>query len=149
MYTKPLAPSLFDKQTADGIILQSSPSSCVAASAANILKIYGMDTSEKELAALFGTTLMTGTTAAQLVYGMRRIGFEAVMKYIENADISAIEAPAVLFVAYGSTENHAVALLKYSENDIEVADPLSGRKHLSQEQLGKIWHGRALELRKM
>jgi len=145
VYTKPLAEDLYEKKTSDGAILQSSFSSCVAASAANILSVYGRPRTEKEVATLLGTTLVTGTTAAQLVYGMGRIEVLCRMVAIPEADIDKVNVPAILFVDYVDSEDHAVALLAISPDGVELVDPLFGRKFLSHGELRKLWHGRAVE----
>ncbi|MCI5124869.1 MAG: hypothetical protein D3925_10430 [Candidatus Electrothrix sp. AR5] len=147
-FTRPLAPHLYEKLTNDGIILQSSPSSCVPASAANILNIFGRDVSEPEMAALFGTTLMSGTSVAQLIYGLEKINIKSSRKYIKEADLSKIKAPAVLFVDVGKPENHAVVLLGYTQDKVNIIDPLIGKKNFTLEELQHIWHGRAVELQK-
>ncbi|CAK8720903.1 hypothetical protein GCAAIG_10455 [Candidatus Electronema halotolerans] len=143
--TRPLAPQLTRQENRDGIIMQSSPSSCVPASAANLLRLYGMERSEPELAALFGSTLLSGTSAAQLIYGMRQLGIHGQRRYAPDRDISKIKAPAMLFVDYAGTENHAVALLRADQESVELADPLVGRKRITPKELRKVWHGRAVE----
>ena len=145
VYTKPLAEDLYEKKTSDGAILQSSFSSCVAASAANILCVYDRPRTEKEVATLLGTTLVTGTTAAQLVHGMGKIDVLCRMVAIPGAEIDKVNVPAILFVDYVDSEDHAVALLGISPDGVELVDPLFGRKFLSSDELRKIWHGRAVE----
>jgi hypothetical protein len=68
-WTRPIAPSLEARVSPDGVILQTSGSSCVAAACANIASLYGVKTTEKEMDKILGTTLL-GTRAAQIIYGM-------------------------------------------------------------------------------
>lgn len=128
-----------------GIVLQTSGTSCAAASGANIARILGADATEKEMAVLMNTSLLTGTTAGQAIMGMRSKGVECVK--LENTDIRGFAAPAMLFVDFPSLgpESHAVAFMGLSEGQAEIWDPMAGKRMYSLSSLGKIWHGKGLE----
>ena len=146
-FTRPLAPRLYEKRTSDGVILQSSSSSCVPASAATILNdFFDRNVSEQELATLFGTTLMSGTSVAQLIYGLETLGIASSRKYIKDADLNKIKAPAVLFIDVGKPENHAIVFLSFTQDKVEIIDPLIGKKNYTWKEFQQIWHGRAVEL---
>ncbi|MCZ6689914.1 MAG: cysteine peptidase family C39 domain-containing protein [Planctomycetota bacterium] len=146
----PIAPRLVELVDEDGVILQTSGVSCVAASAANIVRLYGIERTEKAMADYLGTTRM-GTTMAQLIYGLDRMGFEC--RPVERPDGAPLElrAPAVLLVDHPRTprEGHAVAYVGKKEGLFEILDPTLGRIRLTQEQVSVIWHGHAVECRKV
>ena len=112
-YTRPVAPYLTPVMTPDGMVLQSSGTSCAAASGANIARVFGLAKSERDMAELFGTTTRTGTSAAQVMYGMRQLGITTRKVEIADVDISRLTVPAMLFVDHPVTgpESHAVAYM--------------------------------------
>lgn len=112
-YTRPVAPGLTHEMTTDGVILQTSGVSCAAASGANIARAFGLGKTEKEMAELFGTTKLLGTSDAQVVYGMRTLGFVADRVEIPGADPAQLASLALLSVGHPDTgpESHAVAFI--------------------------------------
>ena len=147
LYTRPVAPLLKHKQTSYGVILQSSGVSCAAASAANIARRHGRPATEKQMAAALGTTTLAGTSASQVIYGMRAVGFACRRVKVAGADPSRLKLPAMLFVDHPlvGPEGHAVALMALDQGQAEVWDPLWGRRLFSPAQLRHSWHGMAIE----
>jgi hypothetical protein len=145
-YTQPVAPYLTHAGTADGVILQSSGESCAAAAGANIARGFGLQKTEKEMAELFGTTRFFGTSAAQVVYGMRALGLATHKVEIPEADPAQLSSLAMLFVDHPVTgpESHAVAFIGFAHGQAEIWDPLEGKRFLDKSQLAQIWHGRGL-----
>jgi hypothetical protein len=145
-YTRPVAPDLTHETTPDGVILQTSEVSCAAASGANIAQAFGLAKTEKEMAALFGTTKPLGTSDAQIVYGMRTLGLVADRVTIPGADPAQLASLAMLFVDHPATgpESHAVAFMQFAKDHAEIWDPLVGKRFLTKRQLAEIWHGHAV-----
>jgi hypothetical protein len=127
--------------TADGIILQSNGSTCVAASAANIANRLGVKVSERELIKLCGTT-RDGTLPAQVARGMGTLGFATRRKSIPDARIESLKPNSMLFIA-GDT--HAVAFMGMTNGLAEIWDPAIGRKLLPPALIARLWTGHALE----
>ncbi|MCZ6601878.1 MAG: cysteine peptidase family C39 domain-containing protein [Planctomycetota bacterium] len=146
----PIAPRLVELVDEDGVILQTSGVSCVAASAANIVRLYGIERTEKAMAEILGTTRM-GTTMAQFIYGLEGMGFECRTVERPDGEPMELEAPAVLLVDHPRTprEGHAVAYMGKREGLFEILDPTLGRIRLTQKQVSAIWHGHAVECRKV
>ena len=46
------------------------------------------------------------------------------------------------------TESHAVVFAAVHDGKAEILDPLFGRVWMKPDQLGQIWHGKALEVQK-
>jgi hypothetical protein len=145
-YTRPVAPHLKDSVTPSGLVIQTSDTSCAAASAASILRRFGMEMSEREMAELFRTTLF-GTSAAHVIYGMQRIGIRSRKVEIEGSNPEHLKFPAMIFIGCPSagTESHAVAYMGFHEGKAEIWDPVRGKRFLDKNQLGRIWHGRGIE----
>ncbi|MGD8685934.1 MAG: cysteine peptidase family C39 domain-containing protein [Syntrophobacterales bacterium] len=145
-YTRPIAPRLKDIVATSGTVMQTNNASCAAASGASIVRTYGMQKTEKQMAELFKTTV-GGTSGAQVIYGMRKIGFSCNKVQVSESNPEKLTAPAMLFVdnQFTGPESHAVAYMGFNKNKAEIFDPLEGRRLLSKNELAKIWHGRGIE----
>lgn len=148
-YTRPIAPRLKDIVATSGTVMQTSNASCAAASGASIVRTFGMQKTEKQMAELFGTTV-GGTSGAQVIYGMRKIGFSCNKVQVSESNPEKLTAPAMLFVdnQFTGPESHAVAYMGFNKDKAEIFDPLEGRRLLSKNELAKIWHGRGIEFRR-
>lgn len=148
-YTRPIAPRLKDIVATSGTVMQTSNASCAAASGASIVRTFGMQKTEKQMAELFGTTV-GGTSGAQVIYRMRKIGFSCNKVKVSESDPEKLTAPAMLFVdnQFTGPESHAVAYMGFNKDKAEIFDPLEGRRLLSKNELAKIWHGRGIEFRR-
>jgi hypothetical protein len=142
-------PELRDARfSTDGTILQTSGASCAAAACANIATALGVPKSEKEMAALLGTTV-DGTSNAEVVRGMEGLGFRCVKRYIRDRDASRLQAPAMLVVdLVGQVDGHAVAYMGQKGGKAEIWDPTGGKRWLNAEELRGLWRGRAIEVRR-
>jgi peptidase C39-like protein len=138
--SRPNLPPLDLAISSDGVILQTSAYTCVPASGANIAKILGVHTTEKELSKLFRTT-RDGTFPAQALHGMKELGISG-RKVAPGAGILAVKPPAMLFVL-GDT--HAVVYAGMTNGEVELWNPNGGKKYLSIERLSEFWDGHALE----
>lgn len=144
LYTRPIAVGA-PRHSNDGLILQSTGSTCVPASAANVARLFGIDKTEREMVQVLGTT-ESGTTVAQLVCGMRQLGFECTLN---NSGVTAdLHPPAILFVELGSLP-HAVAYVGQRDGKSEIWDPVRGKRLMTEAQLQHMWiHGSAVEIRR-
>ena len=145
-YTRPIAPRLKDIVATSGTVMQTSNASCAAASGASITRTFGMQKTEKQMAKLFGTTV-GGTSGAQVIYGMKKIGFSCNKVEVLDSNPEKLNAPAMIFIdnQFTGPESHAVAYMGLNKDKAEIFDPLEGRRFLSKNQLAKIWHGRGIE----
>ncbi len=132
--------------SSDGVILQTSGSSCAAAACANVSSFYGVPRSEKEMAVLLGTT-EDGTSDAQMVLGMQGLGFRCVKRYIRDRDASRLHAPSLLMVdLVGAVDGHVVAYMGQKDGKAEIWDPTGGKSWLGAEELRALWRGRSIEV---
>lgn len=146
--TRPIAPRLKDIVASSGTVMQTSNASCAPASGASIARTFGMQKTEKQMADLFGTTV-GGTSGAQVIYGMRKIGFASKKVEVPDSDPERLKSPAMIFIdnQFTGPESHAVAYMGLNKDKAEIWDPLEGRRFLAKNQLAKIWHGRGIEFR--
>jgi hypothetical protein len=130
-----------------GVILQSHPSSCAAASAANIAEKLGVEKTEKEMAELMNTSEMIGTNAGQIIHAMEQVGVQCSKRWVSVSDVLNISAPAMFFVDNEEIgpESHAVAFMGIHDGKWEIWDPLEGKQKFTSEQLKTFWHGKSLE----
>lgn len=125
-------------------VLQSTRSTCVPATAANILDSFGESYSERELAKLMKTTRF-GSSDSSFAAVLGQLGFSCRRVYVES--IEDVQAPALLSV--NTMDKHAIAFLSYSNNVVSLINPLSGPCTMTPEQLDKIWEGRAIEVQRI
>ena len=140
-----IADSLEHRTTADGVVLQSTGSSCAAATLSNVASQYGIELSERSAARALGTTAL-GTSPGQMRYALHHLGIEYRCLNERYSGISQIQPPAMLFVdhpAVGS-EGHVVAYFGRSGSDYEIWDPLVGKTFWSEEKVREVWHGNGI-----
>lgn len=144
-FTTPIWSDLHERMNGY-VVLQSTGASCAAASAANLVRQHGVVQTEREMAALLGTTRF-GSTPAQVVHGLERLGFSCRKVFHANADSASVRAPAVLFYPPGDiySTGHAVLLASAEAHNAIVLDPLVGRVLLNPVELSARWKGHAVE----
>lgn len=114
------------------ICLQSTPSTCGAASTATILKQLGVDVTESELAAE-AHSYAGGTEAWYLARAARSRGFD--VNFVFTAGFTPEDGlPAVVGVRLG-TIGHFIPILGKEGDRFIVGDPLRGRELLSRVDL--------------
>lgn len=138
--TRPLAFAAA-RITADGVVLQSSNASCLAASAANIARILGKQRTEREMARLCKTSA-DGTYPTQALVGLRQIGIQGRKVSNSERDIRSIKPPAILFFL---DDTHAVVYVGLSNELAEIWNPSVGKTWLSTSRVHDLWTGHALE----
>ena len=135
-----------EARESEGVILQTNPSTCAAASAANIARHFGIETTEARMVELLHTT-WAGTSPAQLVYGFRALGLEARKVQHLDRDLAKVNAPAVLLVEVGDEPDaHAVTYMGRKGDLYEIWDPNGGRGDVPPSTIQQRWHGRAIEV---
>lgn len=136
------------RKSADGLLLQTTGSTCAPTACANVARFFGKDTNEKEMVALLGTK-DHGTSPAQIIYGMQKLGLACKKRYIHNKDIAQLHPPAILLVNWSiEVDGHVVVYNGLVDGEAEIWDPVSGKILMERDALNKKWHGRAIEISK-
>jgi hypothetical protein len=123
----------------DGVIMQSTGATCVAATGANIACRLGVTVTEAEMIDRMGTTVR-GTSVAQAIRGMAELGLG---NHRVTADrLQDVHPPAMLYEAY---QPHVVALMGWKDGKAEIWDPSRGKRLLTPELVDKFWAHHAME----
>jgi hypothetical protein len=126
----------------NGICLQSSNYSCGPAVVATILAKHGVFVSEAEAAKLCGTIPSLGTDEFNLRQGLaQKLPKEFIVEII-GADwetLRRVPKPAAAIIKYSFLIDHWVAVLDLEHDEVLLADPLSGKMHMSREKFTKVW----------
>ena len=128
----PIAGDVLKDQWDDAICLQSTSSTCGAASTATILRYLGGEATESELAAE-AHSYNGGTEAWYLARSARSRGFDVHFDFTTSFSPGG-GLPAVVGVRLG-TIGHFIAILGREGDTFLVGDPLIGRELLSLEDL--------------
>jgi hypothetical protein len=157
----------------DGVILQTSDSSCSAASAATILHHYSIPATEGEMAILC-LTRQDGTSMLGVYRGLyqKTRGTPYTVSVLAGGNISDLrrltaEGPILLSVGldrftlqlvdprytqnwgWSPGERHAVILFGFlADGTIDVGDPAVGREHWPADALRVLWHGDGIRLKR-
>ncbi|NER01029.1 MAG: hypothetical protein F6K30_30790 [Cyanothece sp. SIO2G6] len=138
----PIYPSLSQHIDSQGIVRQTSDSSCAPAALATVLHQWQIDTSELEVAKLAGTSRI-GTSMPQLIAAAQRLGMDGLELQPSWETIQQINRPGILSIWLMDGDRrfpHAVALLKMNRDTAVIADPAEGRAFMvDRTALEKMW----------
>jgi hypothetical protein len=133
----PLPPDQLKDRWSGDACLQSSSSTCGAASTASILRFLGMPGSEREIAgAAFSTD--RGTEAWYLARHLRSRGLVAHFDFRPTYDPAA-GTPAIVGVRFGEI-GHFIAVLSATADSVTYVDPLNGRHVVSLTEFLARYH---------
>lgn len=114
----------------DGVVIQSTASSCGPSSLTTIFNYYGRKDSEYNIAKHVYTSA-TSTENWYLARYAKSQGFTA--QFLVQSDLAKVPVPAIIGVKIGRM-GHFISLLSHKDGVYEVADSLSGRATLSQRE---------------
>jgi len=115
------------------VCLQSIPSTCGPSSAATLLKLFGRNASEEELA-LESFTYRGGTEIWYLARALRERGLLTDF-VIRPKDRISPPVPAMAGVVLRGGAGHFIAILRDDGNEITIGDPLKGKEVVSRKDL--------------
>ena len=131
-FVGPLAHEQLRHQWDGDVCMQSTSSTCGAASLATIMRHFGVEMSESEIAKE-AHSYAGGTEAWYLARVAKSRGFA--VDFVFSSDLpSAHELPAVVGVRLGAT-GHFIAVLGKHGDSFIVGDPLVGRELLTRDDL--------------
>ena len=114
------------------VCMQSTPSTCGAASAATSLRSLGISATEDQLARA-SHSYAGGTEAWYLARTLRQQGADARFRFATGFN-AEVELPAIAGVRLGAI-GHFIALLARNGDRFRVGDPLIGPEELSKDEL--------------
>jgi hypothetical protein len=135
MIFRPMDPTTLRDRWANGVCLQSSSHTCMPASAATMLRRFGLTATERELAAEAFTST-SGTEVWYIARALRRRGLDARFVQVRSQpDSLPIPSLAGTRLKGPTGIGHAIAILDGLEDRYVVADPLVGREVVALEAL--------------
>jgi hypothetical protein len=114
------------------VCMQSTPSTCGPASVATILRGFGTDVTEEQVARR-AYTYVGGTEAWYLARFVRSQGLTAEFRFRDGFDPD-MAFPAVVGVRRGHV-GHFIPILEVSNGIAQVADPLDGAESMTVAEL--------------
>lgn len=127
----PVAVGSFADHWQDGVCLQSTRSSCGAASAATVFKALGVNLTEREIAQEC-LTYAGGTENWYLARAFRRRGFTVTYRF-EQGVPRDLHTPAIAGVRVGGN-GHFIPILTQDAELLVTGDPLVGREVTARDQ---------------
>lgn len=128
----PVSSHRFSNSWQDEICMQSTPSSCGAASAATIFRSLGISLSEQDVAQEC-FTYCGGTENWYIARAFRRRGY-AVNYRIEATFPSDLKTPAIAGVRIGGV-GHFIAIMDKVNGKYVTGDPLIGRQDILADKI--------------
>lgn len=129
---RPLRISSLQENWQDGVCLQSSASTCGPAAAASVVRLFGGNVSEQELARQ-SFTCATGTENWYLARSLRKLGFATT--FVSDSNYSALPAIAGVLLKEADNSGHFIALLQRQGDRLVIGDPMAGRSTNSLAEL--------------
>ena len=120
------------------VCLQSTPSTCGPTSAATLLKLFGQNSSEQELARE-DFTYRGGTEIWYVARSFRKRGLTADF-VIQPPDRIGPPAPAIAGVVLPGGAGHFVAILSGNDVEVRIGDPLKGELVIPRANLHNVYH---------
>jgi len=114
----------------DGVCMQSTGSTCGPASAATLLRTYGIQATEKELAKLSWTS-MSSTENWYLGRTLRRYGQVSYVLTRPNPDRFPCPSLAGTVLNGPGGPGHFIAILEERGDKYVIGDPMTGRQTIS------------------
>ena len=159
----PLKQAQFHNIWNDDICIQTNQTSCAPAAATTLLKHFGIETNEQEMAKL-SLTRPDGTSLFGLFRALKiKTQDSQYQILLGKADLEQLRKdtplPVILIVCLDEKTNkndprysekwgwgvgitHTVVLFKFIDNDkIEIGDPSIGRETWNTKALEDLWHG--------
>jgi hypothetical protein len=128
----PISDGALKDQWIEGICLQSTPSTCGAASLATILKSLGINAKESELA-VEAHSYTGGTEAWYLARCARSRGMDVRFDFSQGFDQDA-PLPAMVGVRVGSI-GHFIPIIERKGDSFLTGDPLHGGEWMTLDEL--------------
>ncbi len=130
----PLASQRFSESWNEDVCLQSTPSSCGAASAATLFRRFGGSLSEQDLAREC-FTYRGGTENWYIARAFRKRGYK--VRYRMGEGLPAdLRTPAIAGVRVDGL-GHFIAILEDSGDAFVTGDPLVGRKVVDKDEMDR------------
>lgn len=137
---------------ADGVCRQSNEYNCGPAAAVTALRKLGFSAEEGQIAILARTSSATGTPPDMLADALRQHygGQGLVCEYRLFKDVAQLRSAGLTLavIEFAFMVDHYVLILEVTDQQVIIADPLSGKRVLSQKEFKRIWRSLGIVLRR-
>ncbi|MGH7131292.1 MAG: cysteine peptidase family C39 domain-containing protein [Phycisphaerales bacterium] len=134
----------------DGVCLQSTNYTCVAASMVTLLRARGIAAEESEMARLAYTQVGGGATDSRTLWALEHklAGTGLVPRYqrLDRMGIVAAAKPCLVQLDWGFFVSHMVPVLEATEDRVVIGDPLEGRREMTMADFLSQWKGTAVTI---
>ncbi len=134
----------------DGVCRQSTGYTCVAAALVTMLRGFGIESTETEMARLSYTEIGNGSTDMRAVCALQHklAGRPLAVRYerMGYARLREIALPCLVPIKWGYYISHMVAVLEVHEDRVVLGDPLVGRREMPRGEFDEEWLSRAVFL---
>jgi hypothetical protein len=134
----PLDRSLLKDRFNGDICLQSTFSTCGPASAVTLMRFFGMDATESQIAKKCFTS-RGGTEVWYIARALQRRGFSPSV-VIQTPESANFPAPAIAGVRLGGGVGHFIAVMNSTDDAVTIADPLRGKSAFTKAELKRQYH---------
>ena len=135
-------------KTIDGVCLQSTGSTCGAASLVTLLHHYNVSVTEQQMADKCAILENTGTNFLNVAHvlnsELQSVNGRASLAKISFEQLQKLQQPAIVEVRYNFLFNHLLVVFRINDDTVEVGDPLKGRVIWPQDYFRSQWLGFAL-----
>ncbi len=132
----------------DGVHIQTTGYTCGPAAVATLLKAYGIEDSERNIALRTRCNSYSGTRSVDLVnYLNGQYGYKLNAEYRSVDDVSSLKDVEGLLIAEvraSAFTDHFVAVMGIEGNSVTVADPSVGRFRTTTEAFSKEWRNKVI-----
>lgn len=147
---RPPIDDLGQTRMVEGVCLQSTDYTCVAASMVTMLERYGYHASETEMARLSFTEPGWGTTDSRALGALSQYlagrPVEIAYEVMDYQRLMAVPKPCLVTVKWGYFVSHMVPVLSADRESVQMGDPSCGIQVRTPEEFQEIWQRRGIYL---
>ena len=145
-------PDLGKTRINQGVCMQSTHYTCVAASLVTLLYAYGIEATETEMARLCYTEVDRGATDTRAISALEKKldgrEYEICYEMMDYDRLRQVHLPCLVSTDFAFFISHMTPVLSAGDEEVVLGDPLTGRRALSTADFKDVWQGRGIYLRR-
>jgi len=149
-WVRPSLAAIPTRMDPHGVCLQAHEYTCGPAAAVSALQRLGIHAEEGPLGIAAFTAPAEGTDARDLASAIEHLyahdGARAAYQRYRSPDEARRHLPVIVSVTWDLVTHHYITILAISDDTVLAADPLSGQRTLSRQELDALWPGAAVQV---
>lgn len=125
------------------IVKQRDIKDCGVCSMLSIIRYYGGNIALEKLRELTNTNV-DGTTAYNIVFGFRKIGFDSYAMKIDNVFNQDLKFPLIAHMLLPNGCYHFVVIYSLSKNKVTLMDPFEGKVTINISEFESLFTGNVI-----